>query len=126
MVYTLEDLKKSEVKKTCRTSCKGTYEHQYLRDETDALAEMTRKAIETLSKNKKGFVLMVEGSMIDWGAHEQNIEYVVSEMIDLDNAIGVAWILLQGTERHLLLSRQIMKQAVFHLQAETSQNIQLK
>ena len=33
---------------------------------------------------------MVEGSMIDWGGHEKNIDYVVSEMIDLDNAIGVA------------------------------------
>ena len=39
-----------------------------------ALEEMTKKAIETLSKNKNGFFLMVEGSMIDWGAHEKNID----------------------------------------------------
>ena len=51
---------------------------------------MTRKAIETLSKNKNGFVLMVEGSMIDFGGHEQNLDYVISEMIDMDKAIGVA------------------------------------
>lgn len=55
------------------------------------LAEMTKKAIETLSSNKNGFVLMVEGSMIDWGAHEKNIDYVISETIDLDQAIGEAY-----------------------------------
>ena len=54
------------------------------------LEEMTRKAIETLSRDKDGFFLMVEGSMIDWGAHENNIDYVTSETIDLDKAIGVA------------------------------------
>jgi len=51
------------------------------------LSEMTGKAIETLSKNKNGFVLVVEGSMIDWGAHENNLEYVTAEMIDLDQAV---------------------------------------
>jgi len=54
------------------------------------LREMTIKAIETLNKNKKGFVLMVEGSMIDWGAHENNLEYMVAEIIDFDDAIGAA------------------------------------
>ncbi len=39
------------------------------------LEEMTRKAIETLSQDKDGFFLMVEGSMIDWGGHENNIDY---------------------------------------------------
>ena len=54
------------------------------------LPEMTEKAIETLSKDKNGFFLMVEGSMIDWGAHEKNQEYTIDEVIDLDNAVGVA------------------------------------
>ncbi len=54
------------------------------------LEEMTRKAIGTLSKNKNGFFMMVEGSMIDWGAHEMIIDYVTSEMTDLDKAVGVA------------------------------------
>jgi alkaline phosphatase len=54
------------------------------------LPEMTRKAIEVLSKDKDGFFLMVEGSMIDWGAHERNLDYTVAEVIDMDNAISVA------------------------------------
>ncbi|MBZ4663410.1 MAG: alkaline phosphatase [Caloramator sp.] len=39
------------------------------RPEEPTLAEMTRKAIEVLSKDKDGFFLMVEGSKIDWAAH---------------------------------------------------------
>jgi alkaline phosphatase len=54
------------------------------------LPEMTRKAIEILSRDKDGFFMMVEGSMIDWGAHEKNLDYTAAEVIDLDNAIGVA------------------------------------
>ena len=33
---------------------------------------------------------MVEGSMIDWGGHGNDADYLVSEMIDFDEAIGVA------------------------------------
>ncbi len=54
------------------------------------LEEMTRKAIETLNRDKDGFFMMVEGSMIDWGGHENNIDYVTSEMADMDKAVGVA------------------------------------
>jgi alkaline phosphatase len=34
--------------------------------------------------------MMVEGSMIDWGAHAKDLNYTVQEVIDLDEAIGVA------------------------------------
>jgi alkaline phosphatase len=33
---------------------------------------------------------MVEASQIDWAAHDNNTEYLVSEMIDFDKAIGKA------------------------------------
>jgi alkaline phosphatase len=89
VVYNLDDMKKSSSKKLAGLLAK---EHMptVIAGRGGALADMTAKAIETLSRNEKGFILMVEGSMIDWGAHEQNIEYVVSEMRDLDNAVGVA------------------------------------
>ena len=35
-----------------------------------------------------GFFLMIEGAQIDWGGHEQNMDYMVAEMIDFDEAIG--------------------------------------
>lgn len=54
----------------------------------DILATSAMKAIELLSKNDKGFFLMVEGSQIDWGAHDNDINYMVSELLDFDNTIG--------------------------------------
>lgn len=34
--------------------------------------------------------MMVEGSQIDWGGHSNDIDYITSEMIDFDKAIGAA------------------------------------
>ncbi len=55
-----------------------------------SLAGMTEKAIEVLSRNNEGFFLMVEGSQIDWGAHDNNLEYTVREQLHFDLAIKKA------------------------------------
>ncbi|MGA9294557.1 MAG: alkaline phosphatase [Ignavibacteriaceae bacterium] len=54
----------------------------------DVLAKASVKALELLSQNKKGFFLMIEGSMIDGYAHENNLEFVMNEMFDFDRTIG--------------------------------------
>jgi alkaline phosphatase len=36
----------------------------------------------------KGFFLMIEGAQIDWGGHANDSEYIITEMIDFDKAIG--------------------------------------
>lgn len=54
----------------------------------DMLEVAAIKAIEILSQNEKGFFLMIEGSQIDWGGHENDAEYMVSELIDFDKTIG--------------------------------------
>lgn len=54
------------------------------------LPEATQTAINILSKSKKGFFIMVEGSQIDWGGHAKNTIQVVEEMLDFDKAIGNA------------------------------------
>ncbi|MBN1415161.1 MAG: alkaline phosphatase [Bacteroidales bacterium] len=54
------------------------------------LPEATEKAISILNRNETGFFLMIEGSQIDWGGHNNDIEYVVEELIDMDNAVGKA------------------------------------
>lgn len=57
----------------------------------DMLPIATKKTINILNKNSdKGFFLMVEGSMIDWGGHKNDISYVVNEMLDFDRAVGEA------------------------------------
>ena len=45
-------------------------------------------AVDRLSQNEKGFFLMAESSQIDWGGHDNNAEYVVTEMLDFDKSIG--------------------------------------
>jgi len=54
------------------------------------LVDGTKKAIELLSQNKKGFFLMVEGSQIDWGSHDNNLGSVIEETLDFDRAVGEA------------------------------------
>jgi alkaline phosphatase len=56
----------------------------------EMLPESTEKAIELLSRNKNGFFLMVEGSQIDWGGHQNDVDYVVNEMLDFDRAVAKA------------------------------------
>jgi len=54
------------------------------------LPDATRIAIDYLSGKGDGFFLMVEGSQIDWAAHDHNTEGVVAEVLDFDEAIGEA------------------------------------
>ncbi len=54
----------------------------------DALLKSTKKAIELLSQNNKGFFALIEGSQIDWGGHANDAPYAVAEMIDFDKSIG--------------------------------------
>ena len=56
------------------------------------LSEIVESAISFLTKGKdKGFFLMVEGGKIDWACHGNDAATVVEEVIDLDNAIQVAY-----------------------------------
>jgi len=55
-----------------------------------SLARLTGKAIEILSKNKKGFFLMVEGAQIDWAGNEQNADDTVKQTLAFDMAVKAA------------------------------------
>jgi alkaline phosphatase len=55
-----------------------------------SLSRMTAKAIEILSKNEKGFFLMVEGSKIDWAAHANDPVALITDIIAFDVAVKVA------------------------------------
>jgi alkaline phosphatase len=57
-------------------------------DREYSLAELTEVAMRILSKTRKGFVLMAEGSQIDWAAHDQDHNEIITEMIDFDGAVG--------------------------------------
>ena len=56
------------------------------------LTEITRSAINFLSKNNdKGFFLMVEGGKIDWACHGNDAATVFHEVMDMDDAVKVAY-----------------------------------
>lgn len=52
-----------------------------------SIAEMTKKALEILSQNENGFFLMVEGSQVDWGAHDNDAIATITEFIAFDHAV---------------------------------------
>lgn len=54
------------------------------------LAEMTAKAIELLAQNGDGFVLMIEGSQVDWAGHNNDPAYMLHDFLAFDDAVRVA------------------------------------
>ena len=53
--------------------------------------------------NDQGFFLMIEGSQIDWGGHANNTEYIVSEVLDFDKAIGKVLQFAKADEETLVI-----------------------
>lgn len=54
------------------------------------LMDMTQTAINTLSKNKNGFFLMVEGACIDKQLHTMDWQRSAYDTIEMDKAVGIA------------------------------------
>lgn len=58
----------------------------------DFLLKATELGIQFLNKDvdNSNFFMMIEGSQIDWGGHDNDADYLISELIDFDDAIGKA------------------------------------
>lgn len=54
------------------------------------LMDMTKTAIDVLSKNKNGFFLMVEGACIDKQLHTMDWQRATYDTIETDKAVGIA------------------------------------
>lgn len=77
----------------------GLFEPDHMRFEHDrpqdvagepSLAELTRKALAVLSRNRKGYVLVVEGGRIDHAHHMGNAYRALVDTIALSEAVRVA------------------------------------
>nr|WP_320057350.1 alkaline phosphatase [uncultured Bacteroides sp.] len=56
------------------------------------LTQITEAAISFLTKDaKKGFFVMLEGGKIDWACHNNDAATAFNEVVDMDNAIKVAY-----------------------------------
>jgi alkaline phosphatase len=63
-----------------------------------SLAELTAKALEILSRNEKGFFLMVEAEGVDMGSHANRVDYFIHHLKNFDEAVktGLAFALRDG------------------------------
>ena len=56
----------------------------------DYLPKATELGIRYLNDKGAPFFMAIEGSQVDWGGHGNDADYLISELIDFDNAIGKA------------------------------------
>ncbi len=77
----------------------GLFERSHMQYETDrekdkggepSLADMTAKAIDMLSQNKDGYVLMVEAGRIDHAHHAGNAYRALTDTVALSDAVKAA------------------------------------
>lgn len=69
----------------------GTFSKESISKEKNRipLKELTKQAISIL-ENHNGFFVMIEGSDIDTYSHEKNMAKMLTEIIDFDEAVGIA------------------------------------
>ena len=67
-----------------------------------SLVEMTETALRLLARDSEGFFLMVEGSQIDWRAHDNDENGVYKQTKQFDEAIGAAMDFV-ARDKHTLL-----------------------
>lgn len=96
-VWNRESFNSVDVNKT--TKLLGLFEPSHMQFEADrtaagnkepSLAEMTTKAIAMLSKNRKGYVLMVEAGRIDHAHHGGNARRALQDTVALNQALKAA------------------------------------
>ncbi len=94
MVETRDELLNSKSKKLWGTFAPAALAYDMDRPQTNpeepTLAEMTKKGISTLSKDKDGFFLFVEGSKPDWAAHANDPIGMISDTLAFDEAVKEA------------------------------------
>ncbi|CDF57268.1 alkaline phosphatase [Thermobrachium celere] len=92
VVEDTKSMKETKANKVWGLFADDAMDHDLDRDpaKQPSLAEMTKKAIDILSKDKDGFFLFVEGSEIDWASHANDPVGVATEVIAFDNAVKVA------------------------------------
>ena len=66
------------------------FDRETLRSGEPSLAEMTRKALEILSRNPKGFFLFVEAGKVDWASHANDPIGVIGDLLAFDEAVKIS------------------------------------
>ncbi|KAF6212941.1 hypothetical protein GE061_010654 [Apolygus lucorum] len=78
----------------------GHFPHNHYRNKTSDLAQpslelMATTAVKVLNNNPNGFLLMVEGGMIDMGHHKGRARLALDETVEMNKAVNSTLHLLQ-------------------------------
>lgn len=63
---------------------------RYGKGRGDYLSLYTEKALNYLEAGQRPFILLIEGSQIDWAGHANKTDYLLEELWDFNNAVGKA------------------------------------
>ena len=68
--------------------------------ENPTLAESAQAALAVLQKNPNGFVLVIEGGAVDWASHSNNMDLMIGELIDFNEAVDavIDWVNTNDSE----------------------------
>jgi len=69
----------------------------------DMLTQASMKALSLLSRNTNGFVLMIEGSQIDWACHNNDSAYLRAELADFEQMLNAVIDFAQSDGRTLVV-----------------------
>lgn len=91
-VETRDDLLQTNSDKIWGSFAPSALAYDFDRNANDepSIAEMTKKAIDTLSEDEDGFFLFVEGSKVDWAAHANDPIGIISDVLAFDDAVQEA------------------------------------
>jgi len=101
VINDISEIESSNKKIACFTA--DLHNPSVIRGRGDILANATKAAIRFLDEQNTGFFIMIEGSQIDWAAHDNNTEGIISEMLDFDKAIGVALDFAEKNKKTLVI-----------------------
>ena len=82
LVYSVMDMSQSRSRKICGLLTPDNPDKAMTRGRMLTLGAL--KAIETLNGYDNGFVLMIEGSQIDWACHNNDSAYLRAELADFE------------------------------------------
>ncbi|CAH2044369.1 unnamed protein product, partial [Iphiclides podalirius] len=80
------------------------YNSEANKETEPTLSELTEIAIHSLSRNKKGFFLFVEGGRIDHAHHANRVELALDETIEFSNAVARATELLSAEDSLIVVT----------------------
>ena len=86
VLYTLEDVMNAQSPRVAGLLY-DIHPESMINGRGEFLKPVSKKAIELLSQNPKGFFLMIEGSQIDWEGHGNRFDGLKGELIDFDRTI---------------------------------------